>query len=77
MQRTSSSVFLAGFLGQRDELARAEDAYASGGLDNRHVSELDASAGARAAATDAVDGGDLRSVIPALSRLVTATHPST
>ncbi|MFJ4686886.1 HAD family hydrolase [Streptomyces sp. NPDC088789] len=39
---TSSSVFLAGFLGHRDELARAEDAYASGDLDNRQVSELDA-----------------------------------
>jgi phosphoserine phosphatase len=39
---TSSSVFLAGFLGHRDELALAEDAYASGDLDNRQVSELDA-----------------------------------
>ncbi|MFG2331630.1 HAD family hydrolase [Streptomyces sp. NPDC048604] len=39
---TSSSVFLAGFLGHRDELATAEDAYASGALDNRQVSELDA-----------------------------------
>lgn len=39
---TSSSVFLAGFLGHRDELAAAEDGYASGALDNRHVSELDA-----------------------------------
>ncbi|MFJ5221183.1 HAD family hydrolase [Streptomyces sp. NPDC088354] len=39
---TSSSVFLAGFLGHRDELAKAEDAYASGVLDNREVSELDA-----------------------------------
>ncbi|WP_329126555.1 HAD family hydrolase [Streptomyces sp. NBC_01465] len=39
---TSSSVFLAGFLGHQDELARAEDAYASGDLDNRQVSELDA-----------------------------------
>ncbi|GII51930.1 phosphoserine phosphatase SerB [Planotetraspora thailandica] len=39
---TSSSVFLAGFLGHRDELAEAEDAYASGTLDNRQVSELDA-----------------------------------
>lgn len=39
---TSSSVFLAGFLGHRDELARAEDAYASGDLDNRQVSEIDA-----------------------------------
>ncbi|MFJ7269132.1 HAD family hydrolase [Streptomyces sp. NPDC099050] len=39
---TSSSVFLAGFLGHRDELAKAEDAYASGDLDNRQVSELDA-----------------------------------
>lgn len=38
---TSSSV-LAGFLGHRDELARAEDAYAAGELDNRRVSELDA-----------------------------------
>ncbi len=39
---TSSSVFLAEFLGHRDELAKAEDAYASGDLDNREVSELDA-----------------------------------
>ncbi|MER5770857.1 HAD family hydrolase [Streptomyces sp. NPDC001985] len=39
---TSSSVFLAGFLGHRDELARAEDAYARGDLDNRQVSERDA-----------------------------------
>jgi phosphoserine phosphatase len=39
---TSSSVFLAGFLGHQDELAKAEDAYASGDLDNRQVSELDA-----------------------------------
>ncbi|MCX5403445.1 haloacid dehalogenase-like hydrolase [Streptomyces sp. NBC_00335] len=39
---TSSSVFLAGFLGYRDELAEAEDGYASGALDNRQVSELDA-----------------------------------
>ncbi|MEU7029180.1 HAD-IB family phosphatase [Streptomyces sp. NPDC046275] len=39
---TSSSVFLAGFLGHRDELARAEDAYAAGTVGNRQVSELDA-----------------------------------
>ncbi|MDX3074022.1 HAD-IB family phosphatase [Streptomyces sp. MI02-7b] len=39
---TSSSAFLAGFLGHREELVRAEDAYASGVLDNRQVSELDA-----------------------------------
>ncbi|MEW1860273.1 HAD-IB family phosphatase [Streptomyces sp. NPDC088194] len=39
---TSSSVFLAGFLGHRDELAEAEAAYACGALDNRQVSELDA-----------------------------------
>ncbi|MFJ8996048.1 HAD family hydrolase [Streptomyces sp. NPDC102279] len=39
---TSSSVFLAGFLGHRDGLVKAEDSYASGELDNRHVSELDA-----------------------------------
>ncbi|MGW0763860.1 HAD family hydrolase [Streptomyces sp. NPDC002814] len=39
---TSSSVFLAGFLGHRDELTKAEHAYASGDLDNREVSELDA-----------------------------------
>ncbi|WP_448316666.1 HAD family hydrolase [Streptomyces sp. CO7] len=41
---TSSSVFLAGFLGHHDELAAAEDAYAAGELDNRQVSELDAKA---------------------------------
>lgn len=40
--QTSSSVFLAGFLGHRDELATAEDAYAAGTMDNRQVSELDA-----------------------------------
>lgn len=39
---TSSSAFLAGFLGHRDELTEAEDAYARGVLDNRQVSELDA-----------------------------------
>ncbi len=39
---TSSSVVLAGFLGLRDELAKAEDAYAAGVLANRQVSELDA-----------------------------------
>lgn len=39
---TSSSLFLAGFLGHRDELAEAEDAYAAGAVDNRQVSELDA-----------------------------------
>lgn len=40
--RTSSSVYLAGFLGHREKLAEAEDAYAAGIVDNRHVSELDA-----------------------------------
>jgi phosphoserine phosphatase len=40
--RTSSSVFLAGFLGHRDQLAKAEDDYACGALDNRQISELDA-----------------------------------
>lgn len=39
---TSSSVHLAGFLGHREELAEAEDAYAAGAVDNRQVSELDA-----------------------------------
>ncbi|GAA0914593.1 hypothetical protein GCM10009549_29160 [Streptomyces thermoalcalitolerans] len=39
---TSSSVFLAGFLGHRDELAAAEAAYASGALDSRQACELDA-----------------------------------
>ncbi|WLW57254.1 HAD family hydrolase [Streptomyces sp. YU58] len=39
---TSTSLFLAGFLGHRDELAKAEDAYAAGAMDNRQVSELDA-----------------------------------
>ncbi|GAB2957859.1 hypothetical protein GCM10027280_53250 [Micromonospora polyrhachis] len=39
---TSSSAFLAGFLGHREELVRAEDAYACGVLDNRQVSDLDA-----------------------------------
>ena len=39
---TSSSAFLAGFLGHRAELAEAEAAYAAGAVDNRQVSELDA-----------------------------------
>lgn len=39
---TSSSAFLADFLGHRDELVIAEADYASGALDNRQVSELDA-----------------------------------
>lgn len=33
---------MADFLGHRDEVAKAEDAYAAGVLDNRQVSELDA-----------------------------------
>ncbi|WP_181448632.1 HAD family hydrolase [Nonomuraea aridisoli] len=41
---TSSSVFLAGFLGHRDALTKAEDDYAAGVLDNRQVCELDAAA---------------------------------
>jgi len=41
---TSSSVFLAGFLGHRDELAKAEESYAYGDVDNQQVSELDAAA---------------------------------
>ncbi|MFB8138640.1 HAD family hydrolase [Streptomyces parvus] len=52
---TSSSVFLAGFLGHRDELSLAEDAYASGDLDNRDVSELDAK-GWAGASEDQVSG---------------------
>lgn len=39
---TSSGVFLAGFLGHQDMMAKAEDGYASGVLDNRQVCELDA-----------------------------------
>jgi phosphoserine phosphatase len=39
---TSSSTFLAGLLGHREKVAKAEDAYAAGVLDNRQVSELDA-----------------------------------
>jgi phosphoserine phosphatase len=39
---TSSSTFLAGLLGHRDEVTKAEDAYATGVLDNRQVSELEA-----------------------------------
>ncbi|GAT82496.1 haloacid dehalogenase domain protein hydrolase [Streptomyces sp. F-3] len=35
---------------------------------------FNASAGAREAATAAVDGDDLRSVLPALSRLLPATR---
>ncbi len=41
---TSSSVFLAGFIGHREELAEAEAAYAAGVMDNREVSELDVAA---------------------------------
>ncbi|MFE0422755.1 HAD family hydrolase [Streptomyces sp. NPDC058953] len=52
---TSSSAFLAGFLGHRDELTRAEDAYASGELDNRQVSELDAKGWAGASETQVRD----------------------
>ena len=52
---TSTSLFLAGFLGHRDELARAEDAYATGAMDNRQVSELDA-AGWAGASEDQVSG---------------------
>ncbi|SEE64533.1 phosphoserine phosphatase [Streptomyces sp. 3213] len=52
---TSSSVFLAGHLGHCDELAEAEDAYASGALDNRRVSELDA-AGWAGVAEEQVSG---------------------
>ncbi|OXM56166.1 haloacid dehalogenase [Amycolatopsis thailandensis] len=40
---TSSSAFLAGFLGHYDELVTAEDAYAAGTMDNHQVSVLDAS----------------------------------
>ena len=40
--RTSSSQYLAGFLGHLEELRRAEDAYAEGGIDNHAVSLLDA-----------------------------------
>lgn len=39
---TSSSSFLAGLLGHHEEVDKAEDAYATGILDNRQVSELDA-----------------------------------
>jgi phosphoserine phosphatase len=52
---TSSSVHLAGFLGHRDELAEAEEAYAAGALDNRQVSELDA-AGWAGVPVDRVSG---------------------
>ncbi|MEU3950169.1 haloacid dehalogenase-like hydrolase [Streptomyces sp. NPDC029526] len=52
---TSSSVHLAGFLGHREELAEAEDAYAAGDVDNRQVSELDAE-GWRGAHEDQVSG---------------------
>ena len=39
---TSSSAFLAGFLGHRDELVEAEAAYASGAMSNQQVSAIDA-----------------------------------
>ncbi|GAA3898102.1 hypothetical protein GCM10022207_78050 [Streptomyces lannensis] len=52
---TSSSVFLAGFLGHWEELAKVEDAYASGAVDNRQVSELDA-AGWAGVSEDQVSG---------------------
>lgn len=40
--QTSSSQYLAGFLGHLEVLRRAEDAYADGRMDNRQVSLLDA-----------------------------------
>lgn len=40
--KTSSSVYLASFLGHREKLAEAEEAYAAGIVDNHQVSELDA-----------------------------------
>jgi phosphoserine phosphatase len=64
---TSSSQYLAGFLGHLEELRRAEDAYAKGGLDNRQVSVLDA-AGWRGCAQDEVR--DLLADLP----LVTGIH---
>lgn len=39
---TSSSQHLAAYLGHLPDLARAEDAYAAGWMDNREVSALDA-----------------------------------
>ena len=39
---TSSSAFLAGFLGHRDVLVEAEAAYASGDMSNQQVSAIDA-----------------------------------
>ncbi|ANS63291.1 Haloacid dehalogenase domain protein hydrolase [Streptomyces lincolnensis] len=52
---TSTSLFLAGFLGHREELAKAEDAYAAGAMDNRQVSELDA-AGWAGVSEDQISG---------------------
>ena len=40
--QTSSSQYLAGFLGHLEVLRRAEDAYADGRMDNRQVALLDA-----------------------------------
>ncbi|MFG2825101.1 HAD family hydrolase [Kitasatospora sp. NPDC048365] len=53
--RTSSSAFLAGFLGHGAEVTRAEDAYAVGDLDNRQVSELDAAGWAGASEKQVAD----------------------
>ncbi|GAB2581846.1 phosphoserine phosphatase SerB [Streptomyces capparidis] len=68
---TSSSLFLAGFLGHREELAEAEDAYARGALDNRQVSELDA-AGWAGVSEDQVSGWlDALPLVPGTAETVT------
>ena len=53
--QTSSSQYLAGFLGHLEVLRRAEDAYADGRMDNRQVSLLDA-AGWRGRGREEVSG---------------------
>ena len=53
--RSSSSQYLAGFLGHLEELRRAEAAYADGRMNNRQVSLLDA-AGWQGRAQDEMSG---------------------
>jgi phosphoserine phosphatase len=65
--RTSSSQYIASFLGHLEVLRRAEDAYAEGRMDNRQVSLLDA-AGWRGRTPDQIT--DLLAELP----LVTGIH---
>ncbi|MBO0514199.1 HAD family hydrolase [Streptomyces beijiangensis] len=67
---TSSSAFLAHFLGHHDELARAEAGYASGVLNNHHVAELDA-AGWAGVPVERIDGRlDALPLVPGIPETV-------